>query len=312
MTTPSSNYVFTKYDLIKMAFALLNKFGADEEVPAESYDLADKMLNLLIKNWMDFGYNLWLKETAFLCVRKGQEYYSLEPSSLDHATLNLLYHDVAITANQGAASITLESVSYIRPGDHIGINLDDLDIFWTYVQNIVGNVVTFTAGILPFQASAGNAVFAYTTDLDIPLTVYEGVREINGIDTPLNSLSYSEYFQLPNKRDQSTPVSYMYDRQLADAMIYLWPVPERSDIIIKLLIGQRINNLQNNSDAAEFPNEWNLPLAYNLAVMLAPAYGKNTGDTFANLAGQAEKSLRTALAFDNEVGSIYIKPAFHR
>lgn len=314
MPTTSTDYRLTKAEIIQLAFAQLNKFGADESIPAEHFNYAGKLLNMQIKTWMDFGYNLWLKKTAYLFTKLNQNTYHISHTSTDNSTLQYYRNSLSATALIAATSVTLTSITDISIGDYLGINLDDNDIYWTRVSNIVGSEVFFTVGdSLPSQASSGALTFNYTTKLDVPLDVYDAVRTDDGIrDIPLNYLSYQEYLYIPNKDDTtSTPVSYQYDRQLDDTIIRLWPTPYNSKVVVKLLIGQRITNMDLNNDEIEFPDEWQLPLVLQLAVLLAPSYGKNKDAGFTNLVAQANQALELAKAFDNEVGSIYFQPNFN-
>jgi len=306
-----TNFISTKHDLIKMSFALLNVFGADEEIGAEDYNFAGRMLNMLVKNWMDMGYNLWLKKTAYLFTKKNQNTYVLSYSNTDNSTLQYYANTLALNAATSATSVTLTSVDNISINDYFGILLDDNDIYWTKVLNIIGNVIYFYAGgALPSPATAGAKTYSYTTKLDPPLDIYQGVRNDDGLrDIPLNSLSYNEYMNLPNKIDSmSTPVSYQYDRQLDETIIRIWPTPDKSDVLLKFIIGQKVTNLDQNSDEADFPDEWQLPIIQKLAVLLAPAYGKNKDQGYANLVQDAAANLAIARAFDNEVGSVFFQP----
>jgi hypothetical protein len=124
----------------------------------------------------------------------------------------------------------------------------------------------------------------------------------------MNSLSYEEYFELPNKEDiASTPVSYNYDRQFNEALIRVWQPPDRSDFYLKFTYSRKIYNIENNSDEPDFPMEWHQAIVYNLAVRIAPIYGKHKDAGFQELIGEASKFLADGATFDNEVGSIYIR-----
>lgn len=311
VATTNTNFISTKHDLIAMSFALINVFGADEEIGAEDYAFASRMLNMLVKNWMDMGYNLWLKKTGYLFTKKNQNTYVLSYSNTDNSTLQYFTNTLALDATTSDTSITLSSVDNININDYIGILLQDNDIYWTKILNIIGNVIYFyVGGAMPSPASAGAKVYTYTTKLDPPLDVYQGVRNDDGKrDIPLNSLSYNEYMNLPNKEDTtSTPVSYQYDRQLDETIIRIWPNPDKSDTILKFIVGQKVTNLDQNSDEADFPDEWQLPIIQKLAILMAPAYGKNKDAGFANLVADAKANLDIARAFDNEVGSVFFQP----
>jgi tetratricopeptide (TPR) repeat protein len=310
----NTEFVSTRSDIIRDAYALLNVYGASESVAAEDYEFANRLLNRMVKTWMARGYHVWLKETAFLFPQKEQSLYRISATSTDNATLTYYQTNLAADASTGATSVTVDDTSNMSVDDYIGIVLDDKSAFWTTIDALPGgNQVDFPAGVtLTGDAAEDNKVYTYTTKLPNPLNVYSGVRNDDDRDIPMNYLSYEEYFQLPNKEDTtSTPTSYNYDRQLDYAAIRLWPTPDTANIIIKLTLSRKIANFDVNSDEPDFPMEWHEAIVYNLAVRLAPAFGKNKDAGHQMLITEAAGALQSALSFDNEMGSYYIRPDFH-
>jgi hypothetical protein len=260
------------------------------------------------------GYHLWLKETAYLFPQKSQSLYRISATSNDNATLTYYLTNLSSDAVTGATSVVVDDVSNMSVNDYIGIVLDDNSAFWTTIDSFGGgNQVNFPATVtLSGDAAAENKVYTYTTKLPNPLNIYSGVRSEDDRDIPLNYLSYEEYFELPNKEDTtSTPVSYNYDRQLNEAVIRLWPNPDTANIVMKFTMSRKIANFDVNSNDPDFPMEWHEAIVYNLAVRLAPAFGKNKDTGYQLLAAEAKAYLENALGFDNELGSIYLKPDFH-
>lgn len=306
------DFVTTRSDIIRDAYSLINIYGASESVDANDYDLANRFLNRMVKGWMAQGYHLWLKETATLFLQKGQSSYRISSTSSDHATLQYYETNLSADAASGATSVFVDDVSNISINDYIGIVLNEKDIFWSIVDSIVSNEVFFPAGVtLSNDADEGNKVYTYTTKLDNPLNIYSGLRSEDDRDIPLNYLSYEEYFQLPNKDDTtSTPTSYNYDRQRDEAIIKLWQTPDSANIVTKFTLSRKIANFDVNSNEPDFPMEWHEAIVYNLAVRLAPHYGKNKDSGYQMLLAQANSYLQTAAGFDNEMGAVYIRPDF--
>lgn len=304
--------VVTAADIIRDAYAELNLYGVDENISPADTARGFRVLNRLVKKWQAQQYHLWLKQTVALFTKQNQSLYTLSSSSTDHASDTYYETTLAADAVSGASSIVVTSATNITVGDYIGVILDDNDIFWGTVDGVVTTTVTFTSGqTLPSAASSGKAVYNYTDKLDTPLNVYSAVRRIGNRDIPMNFLSYEEYFELPNKDDPTnTPVSYNYDRQRNSAVIRLWPMPDNSTVIVKLTISRRIYIFEANSNNPDFPEEWSEPLVLNVAVKLAPAFGKNKGETFTALKMDAQQALKDVLEFDNEPGSIYFQPNF--
>ena len=123
--------------------------------------------------------------------------YQITNTTNDHFTLSYNKTSVSVDGLAGDTFITLSSVSGILAGDYIGIVLDTNYLFWTTVDSISGSNINFPSGItLTSDASSGNLVFTYTTALDVPMTVYDAVRNDQRMnpstDVPMNYLSYDE------------------------------------------------------------------------------------------------------------------------
>lgn len=309
--TMSSNieYHVTKLDIIKAAFATINQFGEDETIPAADYDYASFMLNIMIKSWMSLNYQLWLKKICYLFPRLNQTDYSISSTSTDNFTLSYTQTTLTADANPSDATITVASSSSILINDKIGIMLSNNDSYWTIVSNKIGNVI-YLSGTIPVLANSGSRVINYTSRSSNPLNVYQAVRSIDFItDVPMDYLSFQEYMDLPNKySNPATTVAYQYDRQRENTIIRLWPTPSTANMLFKFVFSYKLTNVDVNSDEPDFPEEWFDAIVHHLAVKLCPRYGKNKDRGFENLKQSANEALDLALAFDNEVGSIYFRP----
>ena len=313
---PTSNdptFITTRSDIIKDAFSMLNVFGVDESIDNESYQAANRHLNRIVKRWMAQGYHLWLKEMAYMFLSIGQNTYNLSSSSTDHSTLEYFNTTLSADAAIGSTSIIVEDASGINLNDYIGIIVSNNDLFWTTVYSKVGNTINFPVGItLTSAASEGANIYSYTTPLPKPLELYSGVRNEDGRDVPMDYFSYEEWFELPNKTDTSTPVSFSYDKQLNSAVIRLWPTPNDCNVIIKFVISREIDNFDVNSNTPDFPQEWHDAIVLNLALRLCFPYRKANDNAYQNLKIEAKESLSDALGFDNEQNSMYIQPNFRQ
>lgn len=264
----------------------------------------------MVKRWQTQGLHLWKKETATIFLQKSQLKYTLG-SSGDHASLS--YEETTLSTDYVATDATFifdDSVS-ATAADYIGIELDSGSLYWSTVQTVVSPTSVTIAGALPSAASEDKKVYIYTTRLAEPFNVYSAVRESSSeIDTPMNYLSYEEYFQLPNKTAESTPVSYNYDRQLNAAEIRVWPVPQNVEYLMKITMAQKIGFFESSTDVPDFPQEWHEALVLNLAVKIGPAFGKAGDANFAALKQDAMAAFEDALTFDSEQGSLYFQPDY--
>lgn len=318
----TTDYNTTAGQLIQLAYQTINVCDDVEEVTPEQYSYALNHLNNMVKAWQGQSYHLWKKKVATIFTQKNQSAYVLN-STGDNATLLYARTYMTVAGNIGDTSIIVNDIFGINVGDYLGIGLADNSRFWTTVLSIdpLLKKINFPVGVtLPqtVAASTSNPLYAYSTKLDQPFDVQPngGVRrEDSGSvddrrDVPLMDLSYDQYLQLPNKFNTGTPTSYTYDRQLANANIYLWPTPVDDSNLILLTIYTKIRDFDLAQNNPDFPQEWYDAVVYNLAVRIAPKFGKNVGDKFASLRQDAANALALAKAFDNEPGSIYFRPNF--
>lgn len=308
-TSQSTNFTNTKNEIIADAYSILNVYGADEVVSAEDSALASRILNRMTKAWQATGVHLWKKETAIVFLQKDQIEYSLKSTSTDHATLS--YVETTLSADEAIAQTTLSvtSSSGMTAADYIGIENEDGELQWSTINNVPDSTSVVIDDPLTTACESSAVVYAYTTKLDEPFNIYSAVRESSGaIDTPMNYLSYEAYFQLPNKTSSSTPVSYSYDRQLGDGIIRVWPAPDDVEYIMKINISAKVQDFDSAANTPDFPQEWYEALILNLAMKLAPAFGKTTAAQYQFLKQQADNALMEASSFDNEQGSLYFQP----
>jgi len=310
-TSGSTNFTNTRNEIVNDALMLLTTYGADETVSAEDSAYACRTLNRMIKAWAAQGVHLWKKDIAYLFLQADQLEYSLKSTSSDHATLS--YVETTLSADEAIAQTTISVTSStgMSAADYVGLENEDGELQWTTINNVPDSTSIVIDDPLTVACEEGAKVYAYTTPLKEPFNVYSAAKESeSGIDTPLNYLSFEDYFQLPDKTAGGIPVSYTYDRQLNDGIIRVWPVPEDVDYIVKLTISRKIEDFDTASNTPDFPQEWLEALVMNLAVKLAPAFGKASGPNYAALAQSAQNALMTAATFDNEQGSLCMQPNY--
>jgi hypothetical protein len=304
----STDYSVTLNDIIEDALFELNVIGADENVSPNDFVRAKKALNRLVKQWQAQGFHLWKKKTATIFLQKDQIVYDLFSTGA-HAAESYIRTTLGADETSGQTTITVTSSSGMATDDYIGIEQNDNTLHWSTISSIPDGTTVIINDALTDDASSGLKVYAYTIRLDEPFNVFSAARQSESlIDVPMKPLSYQNYFELPNKSGSGTPVEYNYDRQLGFARISVWPVPQNVKSLMKITYAAKIEDLDSTDNNPDFPQEWYDPLVLNLAVKLAPAFGKNTAPAFADLRQQAAESLDLVLRFDNEQGSIYFQP----
>lgn len=158
---------------------------------------------------------------------------------------------------------------------------------------------------------AGQAAYPITPK---PMRISSVRRQLNGIDTPMNELARSDYFDQPNKtQSPSVPVSFYYDPQQATGILYLWPAPSTqaaTQYSINYTYWRRLSDVNVSSDTPDIPQEWQEALVWNLASALETEYPVNDA-RLANKIDQRAALLYGELkAFDNEPASLFLQPDY--
>lgn len=310
-TSGTTTFISSRNTIINDALRLINILGENETASAYDLELSNRTLNRMIKSWENQAIHLWTKTTGVIFLQKNQSEYDLSSTSSDHATTTWYSTTLSANAAIGATSFTASSTVNMTISDYVGIEQADGTLHWTTIATIPDSI-TFTVNTgITVAASSGNIVWNYTTKLDQPVKVYSAnYRSKSNIDVPMNEWSYQEYFEQPSKTSTGTPVNYNFDKQRDNAIIRVWPTPANVNFIMPITFSRKIQDSGTASNTQDFPQEWENAIIYNLAPLLAVAYGKNQGDRYVSLVQEAQFLLQEALDFDNELGSVYISPSY--
>ncbi len=303
----SGSYDFTVncQELIKAALRALGVI-ATGETPTNA-EIADgrEALNLLIKSWQGEGIGLWLRKELTLFLEYEENQYSLGPSA-DHATLSYVKTEIATAAASAAGSIVVDSITGISDGDYIGIELDDSTLQWTTVNGAPSGTTITLTDTLTDAAAVDNHVYAYTTRAQRPLGVLEARRVMaDNNEIPITVGSRLKYMELANKTATGPPTQVYYDPQLTNGQLYVWQACDDVQELIKMTVQYPIQDFDANTDDADFPQEQLRALKFNLALDLAPEWGKEPS---AFLVARAESTKSAVKGFDHEDTSVFFQP----
>lgn len=130
---------------------------------------------------------------------------------------------------------------------------------------------------LEIPLTAGDNTYTIGPDKDIdvpyrPVRVVHGVhRDENDNDIPLNIWSREEYWRLSRKDSQGIPLNIYFDRRVDYGVLYVWQTPV-SDTKLILQIQRGLEFPQDNNTDIDFPGEYFLAVAFNLALIISPKY----------------------------------------
>lgn len=134
---------------------------------------------------------------------------------------------------------------------------------------------------------------------------------VGEIDTPMNQLAREDYFNLPNKSTQSTPVSWYFDPQQASQTLYIWPTAAAAVVAAQSLKYTYLRTMQDMSasnDDLDMPQDWLEAVVYNLAKRLMPTYPVNDPQIAADIRDMAASLYAALSGWDTEPASIFLQP----
>ena len=304
-TSGSTDFNLTRNEIIKDALIILGAVGSEESVDSSDTALAARVLNSMVKAWQGRGVHLWTHQEASLFVIKGTESYSLPGSDAANTSVSTTL-SAAEASGQTVLSVT--SSTGMTAADIVLIELTDGTYEDTTIVSVDSALQITITDALTSAAASGNNVYSYTTAMGRPLEISSiRLHSDSGYDRILNSISRSEYFGLPDKTSQGQPVSYYYDPQLSTGTLRLWPAPDAIDYSLKLTYSRSIEDFDTSSNTPDFPPEWLEALTYNLAVRLAPMFGKDQ-KAIQMIAPMALQMLEEIKMWDNENGSLSVTP----
>jgi len=302
-TSGSINYSVTRDDIITEALEQMGVLGEGQSPSTDQLTSMSRTLNMMVKAWQADGLNLFTVQKTYLFLQKNQNQYSLSSSTSDHYTTSFYRTTIDGAVSSGASSIVVDDATNISDGDYIGIKLDGGSLQWTTVNGApVGSTVTLTAALTD-DVSDAVTVYTYTTKANRPMKIMNQVihDSVSGYETPIDRVSRNEYITLPLKTSDGQVNQIYYDPQVGTGVLYVWPETDSVDDYLVLWTQRTIEDFDSATDDADYPQEWYLPLALNLAALSCTKYGvPGTQRTYIAQWAQYYKTL--AESFDTEGG----------
>lgn len=309
MTVSGTNtYNQNRDQIINMAMSYIGVRTFGRALTAEEVNEAADILNAMVKSWKNRGDYLWKTTEGTLFLVDGQASYVIDGSTAN-ATEEYSESILSADALSGATSITVADTDGFVIGYNIGVVQDNNTIHWTTITNIVGLTITLNSA-LTNDAAEENIVYVYQTKINRPELINSArCRDVQSQnDIPMTALSRDSYFNIPVKDITNRPNQWYYNKQLTYGQIYLWPVPNAVNNLIKFTYQKMFYDFDTPTNTPDFPVEWIRALALNLAVDLARIYGKPM-EMREQLKRDADEALLDCQGFDRENTSIYFQPA---
>lgn len=298
----SKDYSITRADIIGAALRKLGEFDQGESISGDETSSANIALNLMVKEWVARGIDLWLRDEITLFLQPDTQSYALGTAK---ATAS--YVETTLTAAVVASDtiMPVTSSTGMTAADNIGIKLDDNTIHWDTIASVDSSTqVTITTGVASAAAS-GKKVYAYTTTAGRPQKiVYAFRRDTSDIDNEVTLVGEKEYRSQSNKGSAGPPVQLYYQPTMTTGTLYVWPVDGGATWDKLVLIAQYLpDDFDTASNNPQFPIEWGNTLVWNLAAELASEYGLPEREQ-GRLWQIAEHKLNELLDYDQENASV--------
>ena len=198
--------------------------------------------------------------------------------------------------------------------DIVGVVADDDTVLWSTISSIPDSTSIVIADALTVASASGNNVYTFTSRINKPLRILSMRHIRGGPDSPnanaMTALSHEEFFDIPNKEQNGTPNCFYYNPDLTTGNLYVWPRPNDPDTYFEFTFERMLEDFDASGDNPDFPSEWLECLTYNLAVRVAPAFGKS--NMLQALLPMATELYKNVSEWDNEITNISFQPDISR
>ncbi len=301
----SKNYSITTADIIAGALRKIGVYDQGETVSGEDTSSATISLNLIVKEMVADGADLFLRTESILFLQPNTQSYALPSAEITDAITCETTLSAAEASGQTVLSVT--SSSGATASDRIGIKMDDNTIHWTTISTVDSSTQVTISSATDDDAASGNKVYCYTTKSDKPNKIlYAFRRDINDFDTEVTIVGQNEYSRQSSKKSDGPPVELFFNPQgnQTTAKVWVWPDNGGKNWDKLVLIAQLYpDDFDSSANNPDFPSEWGNALIWNLAAEIASEYGA-TEKEMARLWAIAGNKLDKVLNYDVENASV--------
>jgi hypothetical protein len=297
----SKNYSITTATIREAALRKLGVYDQGEAPSGDDVSAADFALNLMVKEWVAEGVDIFLRTESTLFLQPNTQSYLLSTANItDSYTETVLSSALA----SGSSTIVVDDKTGWTNGDFIGLKQDDNTIHWTTISDATTPNIT---DVTTDTCAAGNKVYTYTTKADRPQKLLYAFRsDINGFDTEIAIIGSSEYFRQSNKTSDGPPVEVWYNPQGNQSVgkLHVWPDNGGKTWDKIVMIAQHYpDDFDASANNADFPIEYGNALVWGLAAELASEYGLPEQEQ-ARLWAISRSKLQTQIDYDEEGANV--------
>ncbi len=145
---------------------------------------------------------------------------------------------------------------------------------------------SLVAGTASYTIGA-SATFALTR----PQRIEGAFIRVSDIDYPLDIIDRAAYMSIPDKTAQGLPQYFYYDTSYTQGRVYVFPTPDVS-YTLYMDSWEPFGEFGSADTAYAFPLEYKMFFKSNLAVILAPEYGKTVDPDLREMAKTSKGNIK--------------------
>jgi len=308
----SKDFEITRSDIIGGALRKIGVYDESDAVSGDATTTANIALNLMIKEYVNEGLDLFLRTESTLFLQPNVQKYLLTTAEITDS-----YNETTLSAAEasGQTVISVTSSTGMTAADRVGLKMDDNTIHWTTIVSVDSSIQITITSATDDDAASGNKVYAYTTKSDVPQKLLYAFRsDINGFDTEVSIIGENEYRRQSNKTSDGPPVEIWYNRKgnTSTGELFVWPDNGGKNWDKIVLIANHLpDDFDASSDNPDFPIEFGNVLVWGLAAEIASEYGLSESEQ-GRLWQIAQHKLDNALDYSTENASVIFTLATDR
>jgi len=312
-TSGSKDYSITGSTIIAGALRKIGIYDESDNVDGDATSTALIALNLMVKEWVADGIDLFLRTETTLFLQPDTNSYDLTTAEITDSIA--LETTLSAAEASGQTVISVTSSTGATAADRVGIKMDDNTIHWTTIVSVDSSTQITITTATDDDAASGNKVYIYTTKSDVPQKLlFAWRRDTNNFDTEIELIGENEYRRQSNKDSDGPPVQLWYNRRgnQATGRLHVWPDNGGKNWDKVMFIAQNLpDDFDTVGNSPDFPIEWGNTLIWNLAkeIMVEYPVSQKEQDRIERIAFQKMEKL---LDYDTEDASVIFGMSFGR
>lgn len=165
--------------------------------------------------------------------------------------------------------------------------------------------ISLQNGVQTYTLGVGQSI-----NVPFPLKISQAVLQQDNTSSKIDvEIKAKQDFNLLPSASTGTVVSMTYQPLINYGIITVWPIPNSDTQTLTITYQEPFDIFNAGTDTADFPQEWQNALIYQLALLLSDQYGLPIQDK-QWIEKQADKRLASALSFGTEEASLLFRPSY--